>query len=59
MQKKSNSKVVDAVVIGTGAGGAPILARLAKAGLTVIALEAGKSWNPQTDFATDEREQRT
>lgn len=58
MQKKSNSKVVDAVVIGTGAGGAPILARLAKAGLTVIALEAGKSWNPQTDFATDEREQR-
>ncbi|RYD53113.1 MAG: GMC family oxidoreductase [Sphingobacteriales bacterium] len=48
---------VDAVVIGTGAGGAPILARLAQAGLNVIALEAGTQWNPATDFATDETAQ--
>ena len=48
---------VDAVVIGTGAGGAPLLARLAKAGLRVVALEAGKHWNPKQDFATDEKEQ--
>ncbi|MEP6925703.1 MAG: GMC family oxidoreductase [Pyrinomonadaceae bacterium] len=47
---------VDAVVIGTGAGGAPILARLAAAGLKVVALEAGKSFDYKT-FATDEREQ--
>ncbi len=47
---------VDAVVIGTGAGGAPILARLAQAGLSVVALEAGKSFD-YTKFATDEREQ--
>ncbi|MDQ6787534.1 MAG: GMC family oxidoreductase [Acidobacteriota bacterium] len=47
---------VDAVVIGTGAGGAPILARLAQAGLKVVALEAGKSFD-YTKFATDEREQ--
>lgn len=58
MQKHSNSKVIDAVVIGTGAGGAPVLSRLAKAGLKVIALEAGKSWNPSKDFATDEYEQK-
>ncbi len=45
---------VDAVVIGTGAGGAPLLARLAKAGLKVVALEAGNFWNPATDFKTDE-----
>jgi len=32
---------VDCVVIGTGAGGAPLLARLAMAGLRVVALEAG------------------
>lgn len=57
MNKFSNKEVVDAVVIGTGAGGAPVLARLAKAGLKVVALEAGKKWNPQTDFATDERAQ--
>ncbi len=54
MQQFSESEVVDAVVIGTGAGGAPILAKLAKAGLKVLALEAGRQWNPSTDFATDE-----
>ena len=57
LKKYSNSDIVDAVVIGTGAGGAPVLARLANAGLKVIALEAGKFFNPSTEFATDEREQ--
>ena len=47
---------VDAVIIGTGAGGAPILARLAQAGLKVVALEAGKNFDYR-GFATDEREQ--
>ncbi len=51
------NETVDAVVIGTGAGGSPLLARLAKAGLRVVALEAGKHWNPKQDFATDEKEQ--
>ncbi len=50
------SDVVDCVVIGTGAGGAPILARLAAAGLKAVALEAGKSFDYHA-FATDEREQ--
>lgn len=57
MQSFPTSEIVDAVVIGTGAGGAPLLARLARAGLSVVALEAGKSWNPARDFATDERAQ--
>ena len=40
---------------GRGAGGAPVLARLAAAGLSVVALEAGRWWNdPSADFATDE-----
>ncbi len=51
------SEEVDAVVIGTGAGGAPLLARLAQAGLKVVAIEAGPQWNPQRDFATDEKAQ--
>jgi choline dehydrogenase-like flavoprotein len=57
MRTHSTLEPVDAVVIGTGAGGAPLLARLAKAGLKVVALEAGPRWNPQRDFATDERAQ--
>lgn len=56
MQRFSPGEEVDAVVIGTGAGGAPVLARLAVAGLRVVALEAGKHWDPQ-DFGTDERAQ--
>ena len=48
---------VDAVIIGTGPGGAPLMARLAAAGLSVVALEAGKLWHPERDFATDEAAQ--
>ncbi|GAC1356268.1 MAG: hypothetical protein NVSMB3_02370 [Acidobacteriaceae bacterium] len=54
MRQYGTEEVVDAVVIGTGAGGAPLLARLAAAGLRVVALEAGRNWDPATDFATDE-----
>jgi choline dehydrogenase-like flavoprotein len=57
MKQYAPGEVIDAVVIGTGAGGAPLLARLAQAGLRVVALEAGPFWNPATDFATDERNQ--
>jgi len=57
MRRYNLNEPIDAVVIGTGAGGAPLLARLASAGLRVVALEAGQFWNPLTDFATDERAQ--
>ena len=57
MRHYAHSETVDAVVIGTGAGGAPLMARLAGAGLSVVALEAGPYWNPAQDFATDERSQ--
>ncbi len=51
-------EVVDAVVIGTGAGGSPLLWKLANAGLRVVALEAGGWWkDPAGEFATDEIEQ--
>jgi choline dehydrogenase-like flavoprotein len=54
---RSISDSVDAVVIGTGAGGAPLLARLAQAGLKVVALQVGRLWDPVRDFAADERVQ--
>ncbi len=53
MQRFQQDEVVDAVVIGTGAGGAPILARLAQAGRKVVALEAGGFQNP-ANYASDE-----
>lgn len=57
MRKYRHDEVIDAVVIGTGAGGAPLIARLAQAGLRIVALEAGQHFDPARDFATDEREQ--
>jgi choline dehydrogenase-like flavoprotein len=55
MRSYSDDEQVDAVIIGTGAGGAPILAKLAAAGLRVVALEAGEWFpSPEEQFATDE-----
>ncbi|WP_284761499.1 GMC family oxidoreductase [Curtobacterium sp. MEB011] len=45
--------VVDVVVVGTGAGGAPLLASLARRGVTVVALEAGRNTEPG-DHVPDE-----
>ncbi len=55
MQRFATDERVDAVVIGTGAGGAPLLWRLARGGLKVVALEAGPWFeDPADDFPTDE-----
>lgn len=51
----SDDETVDAVIVGTGAGGAPILAALARAGLRVVALEAGEHRDP-LDHTPDETE---
>jgi choline dehydrogenase-like flavoprotein len=53
MRHYATTETVDAVVIGTGAGGAPLLAQLAQAGLKIVALEAGRNWDPE-HFPADE-----
>ena len=53
MRHFANHDHVDAVVIGSGAGGAPLLAKLATAGLSVVALEAGRLFSP-SDHTPDE-----
>lgn len=55
MRDYGNDEVVDVVVVGTGAGGAPLLARLAERGLKVVALEAGPNLDPE-QFTNDEVE---
>lgn len=53
MRRFAPSAEVDAVIVGTGAGGAPILATLAARGLDVVAIEAGPNFEV-TDFSADE-----
>ncbi|GAA4265956.1 hypothetical protein GCM10022256_15680 [Frondihabitans peucedani] len=55
MKTYSDDEVVDVVVVGTGAGGAPLLASLAGRGLSVVALEAGRNFDPHS-FTQDETE---
>jgi choline dehydrogenase-like flavoprotein len=54
MKRFGTQEVVDVVVIGTGAGGSPVMAELAEAGLSVVALEAGRWWDPAAEYAADE-----
>lgn len=52
-RRHATTDIVDAVVIGTGAGGAPLAARLAGAGLSVVALEAGRAFLPHEHVADE------
>lgn len=49
---------VDFCVVGAGAGGGVIGAKLAEAGFAVVILDAGPHWNPVSDFVSDESESR-
>lgn len=57
MRQFADDEAVDFVVVGTGAGGAPLIARLAESGFSVVGLDAGAWWRPLEEFASDEREQ--
>lgn len=43
---------VQAVIVGSGAGGAPLAARLAQAGVCVLVLEAGAAFAPTDHLPT-------
>jgi choline dehydrogenase-like flavoprotein len=58
MREHPESEPVDFAVVGTGAGGATLACRLAEAGFSVVAFDAGPFWRPLEDFASDEEEQQ-
>ena len=57
MREYRQDEEVDFLVIGTGAGGGTLAARLAEQGFSVVALEAGPYFRPLDEFASDETEQ--
>ena len=57
MREHRDADEVDFVIVGTGAGGGTLTCRLAEAGFSVVALDAGAYWRPLEDFASDERHQ--
>ena len=57
MREYSENEAVDFVVIGTGAGGAPLITGLAEGGFSVVGFDAGPWFRPLEEFASDEQEQ--
>lgn len=57
MAQHPESEAVDFAIVGTGCGGGVLAARLAEAGFSVVAFDAGPFFRPLEDFASDEREQ--
>ena len=51
--------MIDAVVIGCGAGGSAMAWRLAKAGAKVLILEAGPAFDPDKDYKLDQPDWET
>lgn len=53
----SDAEEVDFAIVGTGAGGGTLACKLAEAGFSVVAFDAGPFWRPLEDFASDEAAQ--
>lgn len=58
MRQYPEADPVDFAIVGTGAGGATLACKLAEAGFSVVAFDAGPFWRPLEDFASDEEEQQ-
>jgi choline dehydrogenase-like flavoprotein len=54
MRHYSEKDEVDLVVVGCGAGGGTLIQRMARAGWSVVGLDAGPFWDPETDWFSDE-----
>ncbi len=57
MRQYREDEAVDFAIVGTGFGGATLAAKLAEAGFSVVAFDAGAWYRPLDEFASDETEQ--
>lgn len=57
MREHRDDDEVDFAIVGTGAGGGTLACRLAEAGFSVVAFDAGPYFRPLEDFASDEAHQ--
>ncbi len=55
MRRFADADDVDIAIVGCGAGGAVLAQRLARAGWSVVAFDAGPFWDPDRDWVSDER----
>ena len=54
MRRYDENDEVDVVVVGCGAGGATFIQRMARAGASIVGLDAGPFWDPDADWVSDE-----
>ena len=54
MRSYDDTEEVDFAIVGTGAGGGTLACKLAEAGFSVVAFDAGPFWRPLEEFASDE-----
>jgi choline dehydrogenase-like flavoprotein len=54
MRHYPHGEAVDFVVVGVGSAGGVLIQRLAKAGFSVVGLEAGPFWDTERDWVSDE-----
>ena len=58
MREHRDEDEVDFAIVGAGAGGATLAAKLAEAGFSIVVFDAGPFWRPLEDFASDETAQQ-
>ncbi|HEY3813755.1 MAG TPA: GMC family oxidoreductase [Caulobacteraceae bacterium] len=54
MRAFTDKEIVDFAIVGSGAGGATLAAKLSEAGFSVVVFDAGPFWRPLEEFASDE-----
>jgi choline dehydrogenase-like flavoprotein len=54
MRRYGEDEEVDVVVVGVGSAGGVLLQRFARAGMSVVGIEAGPFWDTERDWVSDE-----